>query len=91
MPVLAWLAVAGTTMAAVLFGQSARTAVDPYPVGEVPSRVRLGVALSISGPLLAFLVGLAIGLLTGDWLAAALAAFGGIVAAAIAGWLFAPR
>lgn len=90
-PLLAWLAVTGTTMAAVLFGQSARDAVYAYPVRRVPSRVRTGIALSISGPLLAAGVGVTLGALTGGWLWGAIVAFAGVVAASIAGLVLAPR
>ena len=85
---LAWLAVLAVGGAAVLFGQTARTA----PRRRRRSRRRrVGLFVSLSGPWLAVLAGAATGALTGAWLAAAAGAGAGVVLTAVAGYLLAPR
>jgi hypothetical protein len=79
---LAWLAVLAVCVAAVLFGQAARTA----PRRRRRSRgARVGLAVSLSGPWLAVLLAVAGGALTGAWLRAAAAGAIGIVVAAVVG------
>ena len=86
--VLAWLAVLAVCVAAVLFGQSTRTA----PRRRRRSRMgRIGLFLSLSGPWLSVLVAAAAGALTGAWLVAAAAGACGVVLTALTGFLLAPR
>jgi hypothetical protein len=87
--VLAWLAVLAVCVAAVLFGQTARTA----PRGRrFRSRTgRIGLFLSLSGPWLAVLVGAAAGALTGAWLVAAAGAAAGVVLSSVVGLSLAPH
>jgi hypothetical protein len=85
---LAWLAVLAVCVAAVLFGQSTRTA----PLRRRRSRAgRVGLFLSLSGPWLSVVVAAAAGALTGAWLVAAAAAACGIVLTAVVGFLLSPR
>jgi hypothetical protein len=86
--VLAWGAALGLCVGAVLFGQTAR-----FPAGRRrPSRSRrLGLVLSLSGPWLVLMGGIALGALTGAWLAAAAAAATGTLLVAGAGLLLVPR
>lgn len=87
---LAWLAVAAVCVAAVLFGQTART--SPLRRGRRASpSTRIGMALSMSGPWVALLLGVVGGALTGQWLVAAAATLAGIVVLALVGLLLAPR
>jgi hypothetical protein len=86
--VLAWLAVLAILVGAVLFGQTARTA----PRRRRRSRRRrIGMFVSLSGPWLAVLAGVAAGALSGAWLVAAAAAGTGVVLTAVAGFLLAPH
>jgi hypothetical protein len=86
--VLAWLAVLGVCLGAVLFGQTARTA----PRRRRRSRRRrVGLFVSLSGPWLALLGGAAAGALTGAWLPAAAGAGIGVVLTAAAGFLLSPH
>jgi hypothetical protein len=88
--VVAWLAVAAVCIAAVMFGQTARTA--PRRRRRRRSRAaRLGLFLSLSGPWLALLAGVAAGAVTGAWLQAAAAAACGIVATTLTGFTLRPR
>jgi hypothetical protein len=85
---LAWLAVLAVCVAAVLFGQSTRTA----PCRRRRSRAgRVGLFLSLSGPWLSVLVAAVAGALTGAWLVAAAAAACGVVLTALTGFLLSPR
>jgi hypothetical protein len=85
---LAWLAVLAVCVAAVLFGQSTRTA----PRRRRRSRAgRVGLFLSLSGPWLSVVVAAAAGALTGAWRVAAAAAACGIVLTAVVGFLLSPR
>jgi hypothetical protein len=80
--VLAWLAVLAVCVAAVLFGQTARTT----PRRHRRSRgARIGLLLSLSGPWLAVVLALGAALLTGAWLPAAAAGGVGVVLAAVVG------
>jgi hypothetical protein len=81
--VLAWLAVLALCVAAVLFGQTARTA--PRRRRRRSAVGRLGLFLSLSGPWLAVLVGAGAGALTGAWLAAAAGAAAGVVLTSVVG------
>ncbi len=86
--VVAWLAVLAVCVAAVVFGQSTRTA----PRRRRRSRAgRIGLFLSLSGPWLSVLVAAAVGAATGAWLAAAAAAACGIVVTAVVGYVLSPR
>jgi hypothetical protein len=86
--VLAWLAVLAVCVAAVLFGQSTRTA----PRRRRRSRAgRVGLFLSLSGPWLSVLVAATAGALTGAWLVAAAAGACGVVLTGLVGFLLSPR
>lgn len=86
--VLAWLAVLAVCVAAVLFGQTARTA----PRRRRRSRAdRIGLVVSLLGPWLAVLLGLGYAALTGAWLQAAAAGAVGVVVAAIVGGTLHPH
>jgi hypothetical protein len=86
--VLAWLAVLAVCVAAVLFGQTARTA----PRRRRRSRAaRIGLLVSLSGPWLAVLLALVGGALTRAWLPAATAAACGVVLAAVVGGTLHPH
>jgi len=86
--VLAWLAAVAVGVAAVLFGQTARTT----PRRRRRSRAgRIGLFLSLSGPWLALLAAAAAGALTGRWLVAAAAAAAGVLLTAVVGFLLAPH
>lgn len=86
--VVAWLAVLAVCLAAVLFGQTARTG----PRRRRRSRRRrIGLFVSLSGPWLAVVAGVAGGALTGAWLAAAAGAGAGVVLTALAGFLLSPH
>lgn len=86
--VLAWLAVVALLVAAVLFGQSARST----PRRRRRSRTgRVGLFLSLSGPWLAVLLGAGVGAFTGAWLAAAAGAAAGVALTAVVGFLLAPH
>jgi hypothetical protein len=85
---LAWLAALAVCVAAVLFGQTTRTA----PRRRRRSRAgRLGLFLSLSGPWLSLLVAAAVGATTGAWLVAAAAGACGVVLTAVVGFLLSPR
>jgi hypothetical protein len=86
--ILAWLATLAVCVAAVLFGQSARTA----PRRRRRSRTGwIGLFLSLSGAWLSVLVAAGVGALTGAWLVAAAGAASGVVGTALLGFLLAPR
>jgi hypothetical protein len=87
--VLAWLGVAAVCLAAVLFGQTARTA--PRRRGRRSRRRRIGLFLSLSGPWLAVLAGVGAGALSGAWPAAAAGAAAGVVLTAVVGFTLAPH
>jgi hypothetical protein len=85
--VVAWLAVLAVTVAAVLFGQTARSARRRRRSGAA----RLGLFLSLSGPWLVVIAAVAGGALTGRWLAAAALGAGGVAVVALAGLVLRPR
>jgi hypothetical protein len=87
--VLAWLAVLAVCVAAVLFGQTARTA--PRGRQRRSGAGRLGLFLSLSGPWLAVLVGAGAGALTDAWLAAAVGAAVGVILCSVVGLSLAPH
>ena len=88
--VVAWVAVLAVCVAAVLFGQTARTA--PRRRRRRRSRAaRFGLFLSLSGPWLVLLLGVGAGAVTGAWLPAAAAAGCGILLTALAGLTLRPR
>lgn len=86
---LAWLGVTAACVGAVLFGQTARTAPARGAL-PAPRTARIGLVVSLSGPWLAVLLSLTGGVLTGQWLVAAVAALVGVVVAAAAGLVLAP-
>ena len=85
----AWLAALAVCGAAVLFGQTARTAPRRRRRRSRPARV--GLFLSLSGPWLAVLLAAGAGAVTGAWLAAAAAAAVGVVLVAAVGLSLRPR
>ncbi len=86
--VLAWLALLALCVAAVLFGQSARTA----PRRRRRSRAgRIGLFLSLSGPWLSVLLAAGYGAVTGAWLVAAAAGACAVVLTAVVGFLLNPH
>ncbi|MGY1812991.1 hypothetical protein [Blastococcus sp. SYSU D00820] len=84
---LAWLAVLGACTGAVLFGQTARTG----PARRPSVRRRLGLVVSMSGPWLVLIGGLAVAAVSGAWLVSATATLAALVAVAVAGFVLAPR
>ena len=86
----AWLAVLALCVAAILVGQTARSA--PRRRRRRRSRTaRIGLFVSLSGPWLAVLIGAAAGYLTGAWLRAAAATACAIVLTAVVGLALRPR
>jgi len=86
--VLAWLAALAVCVAALLVGQSVRTA----PRRRRRRRgARIGLFLSLSGPWLSVLAALGYGALTGAWLVAAAACASAVTVVALAGLVLAPR
>jgi hypothetical protein len=85
----AWSGVTAVLCAAVLFGQTARTA--PHRGRRRSPAARVGLFVSLSGPWLAVLLAAGIGTVTGAWLAAAAAGAVGIVLAALLGLVLAPH
>ncbi|MBA2554639.1 MAG: hypothetical protein H0V10_13325 [Geodermatophilaceae bacterium] len=87
---LGWLCVLAVTVAAVLFGQTART----HPVAgskrQLTTRARTGAAVSITGPLLAAAIGLAVAAVSGAWLAVAVGTVAAVVVTAVLGLALAP-
>lgn len=85
--VLAWLAALAVCGAALLFGQTART-------GRRRRRrrrgARLGLFLSLSGPWLALVCGLAVGAVSGRWVLGAAVAACGAAAVTVVGFLLNP-
>ena len=88
---VAWLAVLAVCLAAVLFGQTARTAPTRRRRRRRSRAARIGLFLSLSGPWLALLAGAGAGAVTGAWIPAAAATACGIVATALAGLTLRPR
>lgn len=86
--VLAWLAVLAVCVAAVVFGQSARTA--PRRHRRSPTG-RIGLFLSLSGPWLAVLGAGTAAAATGAWLVSAAAGACGVVLTAVAGFVLSAR
>jgi hypothetical protein len=85
----AWLAALAVCLAAVVFGQTARTA--PRRRHRRSGAARVGLFLSLSGPWLVVLLAVAAGALTGAWLAAAAAAAVGVLVVALLGLSLRPR
>jgi len=85
--VLAWLAAGAVTVAAALFGQTARA---PRRRRRSPA-ARIGLFLSLSGPWLVLLGAVAAGALTGRWLIAAAAEAAGVAVVALTGLLLRPH
>lgn len=86
--VLAWLAALAVCVAAVLFGQSNRTARRRRRRRSPAGRV--GLFLSLSGPWLSFVGAAAAGAVTGAWLLAAAAGACGVVLTAVLGFALSP-
>jgi hypothetical protein len=86
--VLAWLAAGAVCVAAVLFGQTARTGRRRR---RRSASARLGLFVSLSGPWLALVGAAGAGAVTGAWLVAAAAGSCGVVLAAVVGLVLAPR
>ncbi|TFV90547.1 hypothetical protein [Blastococcus sp. CT_GayMR16] len=84
--VLAWLAVLAVCVAAVLFGQTARSAPR-----RRSATGRIGLFLSLSGPWLAVVGGVVAGALSGAWLLAAAGAAAGVVLTSVVGLSLAPH
>ncbi len=91
MTLLSWTGALAVVVAAFLFGQTAREARLPSasPLGVV-RRHRLGLALSVSGPVLALAVGLLIAMLSGAWLPLAAGTAGAALLIAAAGLVLLP-
>jgi len=87
--VVAWLAVLALCVAAVLFGQTTRTARRRRR--QRTRSARVGLFLSLSGPGLAVLFAAAGGAATGAWLPAAAAGAVGVVVVALVGLFLDPR
>ena len=88
--VVAWMAVLAVCLAAVLFGQTVRTA-PRRRRGRRSRAARIGLFLSLSGPWLALLAGAGAGAVTGAWLVVAAATACGIAATALAGLTLRPH
>ena len=86
--VVAWLAVLAVCVAAVLFGQTARTDRRRRPRSAA---ARVGLFVSLSGPWLALLGAAGAGAVTGAWLMAAAAGACGVVVATLVGVVLLPR
>lgn len=88
--VLAWLAALAVCAAAVLLGQSVRTA--PRRRRRRRRRAgRIGLFLALSGPWLSVLGGAGYGVLTGAWLPAAAGCALAATVLALTGLALAPR
>lgn len=84
---LSWVCVLAVVVAAVLFGQTARGLA--VPAGD-RRRHRAGVVLSISGPVLALAVGVAVAVISGAWLTVAAGTVAATLLTAVAGASLAP-
>ncbi|WP_106850508.1 hypothetical protein [Blastococcus sp. Marseille-P5729] len=87
----AWLLVTAVALAAHLFGREARTLPKRCASPEALRRARLGVALSITGPLLAYAAGLVVAAVTGQWAVVGLATVLLIIGVAATGLFLAPH
>ena len=87
----AWLLVAAVALAAHLFGREARAIPSDETDSAERARSRLGVAISITGPIAAFLVGFAVALTSGAWAVVGLVTVLAIVAIAAIGLYLAPQ
>lgn len=90
MSLLGWLAVLAVAVAAMLFGQTARSPSGGQSRGALPTRVRTGVAVSITGPLFVATAGLAMAVISGAWLPVAAGTIAAVVLTAVAGLVLAP-
>jgi len=86
--VVAWLALVAVTVAAVLFGQTARSSRRRRRRSRA---ARLCLFLSLSGPWLVLIAAVGAGWLTGRWLAAAALGAAGVVLVALVGLALRPR
>lgn len=89
--VLAWLLIGACAYSAFIFGRFSKAAFDRYPRGHVPTRTRVGVAVSIAGPLLCLVVGFGAAAVTGRWIQVAIGTLIAIIAIAGVGLFLAPR
>ncbi len=87
MALLGWVCVLAVTIAAVLFGQTAR---PRQSAGPLPSRVRTGIAVSITGPLLVAAVGLVVATVSGAWLTAATGTVAAVSLTVVTGLVLVP-
>lgn len=88
-PLLSWLCVLAVTVAAVLFGQTARA--EPHLTsGTLTTRARTGLVVSITGPLLVAAAGLAVAVVSGSWLTIAAGTAAAVVLTAVLGLALAP-
>ena len=83
----AWTTVVAACVAATVFGRSARSA---GATGLVPLSTRIGLLLSVLGPGLTLMAGLAAAAVTGAWLGLAVVVLAALVAVAVVGLLLAP-
>ncbi len=88
---VAWLAVLAITASSVLFGQGARMPARQAMDAPAARRHRVGIALSISGPIAVLLLAVAVGAVTGSWLTLAPIAFAAVGAVSVAGLVLAPH
>lgn len=86
-----WLLVTAVAVAAHLFGREARILPKRCASPEALRRARLGVAVSITGPLIAYVAGLVVAAVTGGWAVAGLATVLAIVAVTAVGLFLAPH
>lgn len=86
----AWVLVTAVAIAAHLFGREARTNRAACRDDREVRRARLGVAVSITGPLLVLLIGLIIAAITGLWAPVGLATIAVIIVVAAVGLYLAP-
>jgi len=87
----AWLAVVAFAVSAVLFGQSARMPSRRPRTPRAARNRRIGIALSISGPIVVVLAAVAVATRTEEWLLLAIIAFGSIGVVSLAGFVLAPH
>lgn len=88
---LAWLAVAAIAVSAVMLGQQGRVPVRRSIDESTMRRRRLGLAVSISGPIAVVGLSMTIAVLTAAWLTLAVVAFAGVAVVAVVGLVLAPN
>lgn len=85
-----WLLVAAVAIAAHVFGRESRALSYGHADAAAVRRSRIGVALSITGPLVALIVGVIAAAVTGQWAVSGLVTVLAIVAIAAIGLYLAP-